>query len=101
MAGVVVVNATVVVAGLVVGGHERLFEMAHDVILAFFVLELFARIAVNGWRFFARPFNAFDAAVILVSALPLAGVDASLLRVARFARLVHCARHVASPKLLR
>ena len=65
VAGVVVVNAGLLVAGLVVDGQERLFETVHDVIVAFFVLELLARLVANGWRFFARPFNAFDAAVIL------------------------------------
>ncbi len=101
VAGVIAVNAGLLVAGLAVDGHERLFETVHDVIVAFFVLELLARLAANGWRFLARPFNAFDAAVILVSALPLAGVDASLLRLARLARLVHFARHAAHLRLLR
>ncbi len=101
VASVIAVNAGVLVAGLVVDGHERLFETLHDVIVAFFVLELLARLVANGWRFFARPFNAFDAAVILVSGLPLAGVDASLLRLARLARLVHFARHAAHLRLLR
>jgi voltage-gated sodium channel len=101
VAGVVAVNAGVLVAGLVVDGHERVFETLHDVIVAFFVLELLARLVANGWRFFARPFNAFDAAVILLSALPLAGVDASLLRLARLARLVHFARHASGLRAVR
>jgi Ion transport protein len=101
VAGVIAANAGVLVAGLAVDGHERLFDTAHDVIVAFFLLELLTRLATNGWRFFARPFNAFDAAVLLVSALPLAGVDASLLRVARLARRVHFARHAAHLRLAR
>jgi voltage-gated sodium channel len=101
VASVIAVNAGVLVAGLMVDGHERLFETLHDVIVAFFLLELLTRLAANGWRFFARPFNAFDAAVILVSALPLAGVDASLLRLARVARLLHFARHAAHLRLAR
>ena len=100
VAGVIAVNAGVLVAGLAVDGHEHLFDRAHDVIVAFFLLELLTRLAANGWRFFARPFNAFDAAVILVSALPLAGVDASLLRLARLARVVHFARHAAHLRAL-
>jgi Ion transport protein len=99
--GVIAANAGVLVAGLVVDGHERLLETVHDVIVAFFVLEMLARLAYNGWRFLRRPLNAFDAAVILVSALPIAGVDASLLRLARLARLVHFARHAAHLRLLR
>lgn len=88
------------VAGLAIDGHERLFETAHNVIIAIFVLELIARLRASGWRFLRRPVNAFDAAVIVVSALPLAGVDASLLRLARLARLAHFARHAAHLRLL-
>jgi voltage-gated sodium channel len=98
--GVIVVNAGLLVAGLVVDGHERLFDTVHDVIVAFFVLELLARLRASGWRFLQRPFNAFDAAVIVVSALPFAGVDASLLRLARLARLLHFAKHAAQLRLL-
>ena len=39
--------------------------------------------------------------MIVISALPFAGVDASLLRLARLARLVHFARHAAHLRLLR
>jgi voltage-gated sodium channel len=99
--GVIVVNAAVLVAGLIVDEHERLFDTVHDVIVTFFLIELLARLYASGWRFLRRPFNAFDAAVILVSALPLAGVDASLLRLVRLARLVHFARHAAHLRLLR
>jgi hypothetical protein len=90
---VIAANAAALVAGLVVDGHERMFESVHDGIVVFFVVELIARLRAHGWRFLRRPFNAFDAVVILVSAMPLAGVDASLLRLARAARLVHFARH--------
>jgi voltage-gated sodium channel len=90
---VIAANAAALVAGLVVDGHQRMFESVHDGIVAFFVVELVARLRAHGWRFLRRPFNAFDAAVILVSAMPLAGVDASLLRLACAARLVHFARH--------
>ncbi len=99
--GVIVVNAGVLIAGLVVDGHERLFNTAHDVIIVFFLLELLARLRASGWRFLRRPLNAFDAAVILVSAMPLAGVNASLLRLARLARLLHFARHAPHLRLLR
>jgi hypothetical protein len=70
-----------------------LFEAIHDGIVAFFVCELLGRLRAGGWRFLRRPINAFDAAVILVSAMPALGVDASLLRLARAARLVHFAKH--------
>jgi hypothetical protein len=99
--GVIAVNAGVLVAGLLVDGHEALLEALHDGIVGIFLCELVVRLRVSGWRFLARPFNALDATVILVSALPLAGVDASLLRVARLARLVHFVKHIAQLRLLR
>jgi voltage-gated sodium channel len=99
VAGVIAVNAGLLVAGLVIDGHERLFETVHDVIVAFFVLELIARLRASGWRFLRRPVNAFDAAVILVSVMPLAGVDASL-RLARLARVLHFAKHAAQLRVL-
>jgi hypothetical protein len=102
MAGVIAVNAGVLVAGLVIGGHDQVFDQIHDGIAVIFLIELAARLRMNGWRFLRRPVNAFDAAVILVSALPVAGgVDASLLRVARLARLVHFAKHAGHLRLLR
>ncbi|WP_170929040.1 ion transporter [Mycobacterium paraense] len=94
-------NAGLLVAGMVVHGHERAFEAVHAVIVVLFMVELVARLAADGWQFFSRPFNGFDTVVILVSALPLVGVDASLLRLARVARLMHLARHAAHLRLLR
>jgi hypothetical protein len=92
--GVILANAGLVVAGLVLDGHEGLFEVAHDAILTVFVLELLLRLRAGGWRFLRRPLNAFDAMVIAVSCLPVLGVDASVLRLARLARLLHLARHL-------
>ncbi len=92
---VIGVNAVVLV-----DGHERVFDTVHDAIIAFFLLELLARLRAHGWQFLRRPFNAFDAAVIVVSALPFACVDASLLRLARLARLLHFAKHAAQLRLL-
>jgi hypothetical protein len=101
VAGVIAVNAGVLVTGLLVDGHDALLEALHDAIVVIFMGELVVRLRMNGWRFLRRPANAVDAAVIVVSALPLAGVDASLLRLARLARLVHFARHAAHLRLLR
>ncbi len=38
--------------------------------------------------------------VILISAMPVLGVDASLLRIARLARFVHFARHTSQLRAL-
>jgi voltage-gated sodium channel len=99
--GVIVANLAVLVASYLVDGCERTFELLHDVILAFFVVELASRLAAGGWRFLRRPFNMFEVLVILASALPVLGVDASLLRVARLARMAHLMRHASHLRLSR
>jgi Ion transport protein len=102
VAGVIVVNTAVLVASLIVDGHERPFEFVHDLVLAFFVVELAVRLRRAGWRrFFTGRWNSFDAAVIACSFLPMLGVDASLLRVARLAKVVHLLRHASHLRLSR
>jgi voltage-gated sodium channel len=94
VAGVIVFNIVVLAASLIVNGHERQFEFVHNLVLAFFVVELAVRFRKAGWRrFFIGRWNCFDAAVIALSVLPVLGVDAALLRVARMARMVHLMRH--------
>lgn len=66
----IIANCAVLVAGQVIDGHEDTFESVHNTILAFFALELVVHLRVHGWRFLRRPINAFDALVIVVSALP-------------------------------
>jgi voltage-gated sodium channel len=101
VAGVIVANTAVLLAGLMVDGHEAAFETAHDGFLGFFAIELALRLRAGGWRFLRKPLNAFDTAVIGLSCLPVLGVDASLLRLARLARLVHLVRHVSHLRLIR
>jgi hypothetical protein len=101
VAGLILANTGVLATGLMVDGHEGLFEAAHNAYLAFFVFELAARLRRGGWGFFQGRWNVFDAAVIALSFLPVLGVDASRLRVARLARLVHLMRHVSYLRLLR
>jgi hypothetical protein len=101
VAGVIVANTAVLLAGLVVDGHESAFEMAHIGFLGFFAIELALRLRRAGWRFLRKPLNAFDTAVIVLSTLPVLGVDASLLRLARLARLVHLMRHLSHLRLIR
>jgi hypothetical protein len=100
VAGVILANTGVLLAGLMVDGQEHAFEIAHDGFLAFFLVELALRLWRGGWRLLRKPLNAFDAAVIAASCLPWLGVDASLLRVARLARVVHLARHISHLRLL-
>jgi voltage-gated sodium channel len=95
---VIVANTGVLVAGLMVEGHEGLFELAHDGCLAFFVVELLVRLRRGGWSFFKGRWNCFDTAVIALSVTPWLGVDTSLLRLAR---LVHLMRHVSHLRLIR
>ena len=101
VAAVIVVNVVLVVAALVVDGHESAFELAHSVVLAVFCVELAVRLRAGGWRFLRKPINAFDTLVIVLSTLPVLGIDASLLRLARLARLVHLVRHISHLRLIR
>jgi hypothetical protein len=102
VAGVIVFNTVVLVASLIVDGHESLFEVVHNLVLAFFVVELLVRLRQAGARRFLIGWgNSFDAIVIALSFLPVLGVDASLLRVARLARLVHLMRHASHLRLSR
>ena len=97
VAGVIIANAVILVASLIVDGHEQLFEVLHNLVLEFFIFELLARLRDVGWRLHAllrRPWNTFDVVIIALSFLPVLG-DASLLRVARLARVVHLMRHAS------
>ena len=101
VAGVIVLNIVVLVVSLIVDGHEELFEVAHNLVLAFFLLELAVRLWITRLGFFRSLWNTADTVVIALSLLPVLGVDASLLRVARLARTVHLLRHVGHLRLAR
>ncbi len=95
-------NAVVLVASLIIDGHEHLFEMLHNAILMFFVLEMVVRLRDVGWRpreFLASRWNAFDSAVVALSLLPVFGPGTTLLRLARLSRLVHLLRHISHLRL--
>jgi Ion transport protein len=101
---VIGLNAVVLVASLIIDGHERQFDGVHNAILAFLALEPLVRVRRVRWRvhtWLRRPGNLFGTAVIALSFLPALGVDASLLRVARLARLVHLMRHASHLRLSR
>ena len=62
--------------------------------------KLFAQFTTSRCFLIGR-WNCFDAAVIALSTMPILGVDASLLRVARMARMVHLMRHASHLRLSR
>jgi hypothetical protein len=94
VAAAIIGNAGLLIAGLAVDGDEELLEHCHDAFVAFFAVELLIRLR-HGLGFFRSRWNCFDALVIVASCLPLLGLDAGLLRVARAARLIHLGRHMA------
>jgi hypothetical protein len=71
--------------------------------LCFFLAELIIRLAGAGWHPWAfvaaSRWNAFDTAVIGLALLPALGVDVTLLRVPRLARVVHSLRHASHLRL--
>ena len=86
--------------GLIVpeGWHEYIEAAC----LVFFVIELLLRLRGLGWKQFLRsPWCLFDSTVIGLAWLPLIGVDVTLLRIARLARLVHLSRHVSQLRWVR
>ena len=88
--------------GLIDHHHEHLLLRCEYGFLLFFVVELGVRLRAVGWRprrFLARPWNAFDTAVIALAFLPVLGVSVTLLRVARLARVVHTLRHTSHLRL--
>ncbi len=94
VAAAILANSGLVVADLATDRFEVFFETAHNVLLAVFVVELGVRLRRAGGRFFRGGWNLCDAALIIFGFLPALGVDASLLRVARLARLAHLCKHL-------
>ena len=99
----IIANTTVLITSFIDHSHENVWEPIHTGFLMFFVTELGVRLAGAGWhpiRFLtASRWNAFDTAVIGLAFLPALGVDVTLLRVARLARVVHSLRHVGHLRL--
>jgi len=69
------------------GGPLILLDRA---ILTFFVVEIAAKLAAFGWRFFRNPWNVFDFLVVGIALVPASGPLAILraLRILRVLRLV-------------
>ena len=86
--GLIVVNA--ITLGLETSGSIRaaigpFLEKLDHVILAIFVAELIARMALRGWRFWRDPWSVFDFAVVAIAVLP-ATENLSVLRSLRILR---------------
>lgn len=107
--GAIVVNTVVLVASFIDTAHEEMWEPIHVGFLLFFVGELLVRMHRAEWdlkRFMTGEggkWNVFDTIVVIVSLMPLvaSGMDTTLLRVARLARVAHSIRHVGHLRLAR
>ena len=98
---VIVGNVALVVYGFIDHSHEALLEHLHAAVLVYFVVELAVRFRWAGYsprRFFSEPWSIFDTAVVVASLLPdLLGASAMrTVRLARFARFLHLARHLSA-----
>jgi len=92
----IVADVVVLAAGLVVAGHEQLFEKVDLYILWFFAAELAFRLARARLGFFRSPWNTADAIIIVVALLPVTGGGIAVLRLARLlARSAHLLRHTS------
>jgi voltage-gated sodium channel len=102
----------IVFAGLLVGAethrpwmaaHGDVFHALDRVVLGLFVAELALRIAAQGrrpWRFFADPWNCFDAVIVGVCLLPFHTEFAAVLRLVRVLRVLRLVTAVPRLQLL-
>jgi voltage-gated sodium channel len=71
--------------------HHELFDVAYDVILGIYVVELLIRFTAAGWNvraYVADRWNVFDFLVIAAVFVPGLRATAMLLRLARIVRIV-------------
>jgi voltage-gated sodium channel len=95
---VIVINAAML--GLetfdtVTAGYDHIFDVAYNVILAIYVIELVIRFTAAGWnvrQFVKTRWNVFDFIVIAASFIPGLRATAMLLRLVRLARIVRIIR---------
>ncbi len=97
----ILANALVALWGFIDHGHDELLENADLAILWFFAAELAARLYKARLGFFKSPWSCFDAAIIVVALLPIAGGGIAVARLARLARSAHLLRHVSHLRLWR
>jgi hypothetical protein len=97
----IVANTVMWLYGLCDDTHEAVMERCHVALLALFVIEVVMLLHTQRLHYFTSPWSCFDLMVIVLSLLPMLGVDASVLRVARLARMVHLGRHRHGAVLMR
>ncbi len=79
----------------VTAGYDHILDVAYNVILAIYVIELLIRFTAAGWNvreFTTNRWNVFDFIVIAASFIPGLRATAMLLRLVRLARIVRIIR---------
>lgn len=103
---VILVNA--VVLGLetfesVVAGYHGMFDVAYDVILAVYVVEIVIRFTAAGWNvraYVANKWNVFDFIVVAASFIPWLRQSAMVLRLVRVLRIVRIVRFLPDLRVI-
>ena len=98
--GAILVNAGLVAYGWFDHQHEHLLEYAHSALLTFFAVEIAMRLMSTRkpWR---DGWLMADVLIVGLALMPLVGAGASILRVARLARMTHLLKHVAGLRIFR
>lgn len=95
MVGAIVANTGVLGWSWLDHAHPLTLERMDTCFVVFFLIELVARLRRAGWRWLRRPWNLFDATIILLALLPVVGDGITILRMARVAKLVHLGQHIS------
>ncbi|MEV6861947.1 ion transporter [Streptosporangium subroseum] len=85
---VIVINAATLgleTSAAAVENYGTALMVVDHLALYIFVIELCAKLYAYGWRFFRNPWNLFDAAIVMISLLPMAE-GLSVLRALRILR---------------
>jgi voltage-gated sodium channel len=93
--GAILVNTVVLGWSWLDHVHQQAIERIDTCFVVFFLIELVTRLRRAGWRWLRRPWNLFDATIILLALLPVLGDSITILRMARAAKLVHLGRHIS------
>jgi hypothetical protein len=97
--GAILTNTVVLGWSWLDRAHAVTLERVDTCFVVFFLIELVTRLRRAGWRWLSRPWNLFDATIILLALLPVVGDGITILRMARVAKLVHLGRHISHLRL--